>query len=114
MFPWLIAGPMCVFAAVMVYVNSPVPMTWRQPLPYVAGACLLFATVTQMNERWVEVVSQEGDQLQRAYFRRNFYNDPLVSYLRTRRLYLELRRALVAQDQERLAEPDAAPDTGRV
>lgn len=92
-FPWGTAVVVGLVSAVMVYLASPAPFTWRQPLPYVVSVILLVAAIRHATERWVEVVSrgESGSGPSRAYFRRQpmFFGS---SAARTRELYEELLR----------------------
>lgn len=98
-FPWGVFGAVAAVAAVLVYANSPIPFTWRQPLPYVVVGILGAGALLYARERWVEVVySQDGTE-RRAYFRREPLI-PLLGNVRTRRLLEELRRAVARSDGE--------------
>lgn len=105
-FPWAVAICVGAAAALLVYLNSPVPFTWRQPLPYFVAGVLLVACARQWGEKWVEVVYADGEGERRAYFRR----EPVwwgLGAARTRRLQQDLRVTVLGIKP---AGPDAAPD----
>lgn len=93
-FPWAVVLAVAAVAALCVYLEAPVPFTWRHPAPYVVAAILLIASARQWAERWVEVVYADGSGEHRAYFRRNpvFWGS---SARRTRQLYQELQAAVL-------------------
>jgi hypothetical protein len=89
-FPWVMLAVVAAAAALLVYLNSPVPFTWRQPLVYGIAFILLVVSARYWQERWVEVIYSDGGKPRRAYFRR----DPVFfgsGAKRTRALYNELR-----------------------
>lgn len=100
-FPWAVLAAVAAAAAVLVYLASPVPFTWRQPLPYILAATLVVGSVLQRRERWVEVTYTENETPRRAYFRR----EPIwfgSAAARTRRLLDEIRAEVL---------PDGLPET---
>ncbi len=93
-FPWAVAMSVGAAAALLVYINSPVPLTWRQPFPYLVAGVLSVAYARQWQEKWVEVVYSDGAGERRAYFRR----EPVwwgSGAARTRRLQQDLQAAVL-------------------
>jgi hypothetical protein len=93
-FPWGVVLVVGVVAAVVVYLSSPVPFTWRQPPVYLVPTILLIGCAQQWRERWVEVVYSEGERERRVYFRREpiFWGSGAA---RTRQLHRELREKVL-------------------
>lgn len=94
-FPWVTLLAIAVAAAILIYVNSPVPFTWRQPPVYAVLIVLSVACLIQSRERWVEVVYSEGERERRAYFRRAGLFAWWLGTARTRQLYRDLRRTVL-------------------
>ncbi len=69
-FPWGIVFVVTAAAAVFIYLNSPIPFTWRQPAIYIVAAIFIVTSIRQWGEEWVEVVYSNDHREQRAYFRR--------------------------------------------
>ncbi|MBL8820361.1 MAG: hypothetical protein JNL58_30335 [Planctomyces sp.] len=104
-FPWLILLPMIVLAGIVVYANSPIPFTWRQPLPYILGTILLVGSLLHVREMWVEVSYDDIQGPRRAYFRERsgFF---LLTDRRNYELLVRLRNALPTHALPKHSEDD--------
>lgn len=69
-FPWGPAAVVGALAALLVYLTSPAPLTWRNPFPALILVILVSAALKQSRERWVEIAyGTDAKTMARAFFR---------------------------------------------